>query len=557
MILMILPTNIETAEQPVNLTQGVHHAPQSRFEQTIPWLIFVGCFAYLCAFLRYSTLEPDEGIVLRGAERILQGQLPYRDFFSFYTPGSFYLVASLFRLFGDSFAVARMSLAVAGGICSAVTYVLSRRVCPTGISVLSALLATSAGVAFRFLVLHNIYSTVGCCLCLYVAIRFLETARTYWAFVTGTLASLTFLTEQSKGSGLYLGLAVGFATLVFFNKEFRPHKTAFIVATVGVMWPLGATFAFFAIRRSLKVMLQCWLWPVQHYTQANHVPYGYQNWSDHTRELIFHTGPIIVRIIKVTVVLPGLLIPVLPIVAIGILALSIVSLKRKCASYDIRYYLLVSSVVAGLVLSVVIVRADIIHFMYLAPLWYLVLAWILGARNVGSPLLSASRVPLTAFVALTFGLLSMALLSSATGAHNRIETRRGSISTGAKEDVIEYVQTRVHSGGNLLVYPYLPLYNFLTATTNPSRFDFFQPGMNTEEQAEEIIRSLQTSLSPVLFEPQFEEKIANSWPQTPFSVFARDPVSDFIARNYRVCGNLTSPEGWRLEFMVRKESACR
>src|ERR1051326_4140789 len=85
---------------------------QNALDQSLPWLMFVVCLAYLWVFRRYSTLEPDEGIVLQGAERILGGQLPYRDFFSFYTPGSFYLVAWLFRIFGDSFTIARMSVAV-------------------------------------------------------------------------------------------------------------------------------------------------------------------------------------------------------------------------------------------------------------------------------------------------------------------------------------------------------------------------------------------------------------------------------------------------------------
>src|SRR5258708_35149545 len=70
-------------------------------------LLFLGCLAYLWAFRRFMSMEPDEGIVLQGASRILDGQVPYRDFFSFYTPGSLYLVAVLFRVFGNSLAVAR------------------------------------------------------------------------------------------------------------------------------------------------------------------------------------------------------------------------------------------------------------------------------------------------------------------------------------------------------------------------------------------------------------------------------------------------------------------
>src|SRR5215469_17142678 len=113
-------------------------------ERAIPLLIFVFCCAYLYLFRHYSTLEPDEGIVLRGAERILAGQIPYRDFFTFYTPGTLYLVAGLFRVFGDSFAVARISLAITGAICSVVTYALARRVCSRGMALFAAVLATTA-----------------------------------------------------------------------------------------------------------------------------------------------------------------------------------------------------------------------------------------------------------------------------------------------------------------------------------------------------------------------------------------------------------------------------
>src|SRR5438128_3046516 len=108
-------------------------------DRLVPILFFVASFAYLASFRHYSSLEPDEGIVLQGAERILHGEVPYRDFFSFYTPGSFYFVAFLFRFLGDSLVVARMGLAVAGAASSVITYVLARRVCSRGIALFAAI----------------------------------------------------------------------------------------------------------------------------------------------------------------------------------------------------------------------------------------------------------------------------------------------------------------------------------------------------------------------------------------------------------------------------------
>src|SRR5207253_10580217 len=80
---------------------------------------------------------------------------------------------------------------------------------------------------------------------------------------------------------------------------------------------------------------------------------------------------------------------------------------------------------------------------------------------------------------------------------SRIETRRGTIATTAKDSVIEYVQAHVAPGQEMLVYPYLPLYNYLTATRSPSAYDYFQPGMNTNPQADEDRKSTRLNSSHV------------------------------------------------------------
>jgi hypothetical protein len=42
----------------------------------------------------------DEGLVLYGAANVLRGEFPWRDFWSFYGPGQYYLLAALFHIFG-------------------------------------------------------------------------------------------------------------------------------------------------------------------------------------------------------------------------------------------------------------------------------------------------------------------------------------------------------------------------------------------------------------------------------------------------------------------------
>jgi hypothetical protein len=158
---------------------------------------------------------------------------------------------------------------------------------------------------------------------------------------------------------------------------------------------------------------------------------------------------------------------------------------------------------------------------------------------------------------MAFGLMSLAILTTATGAHNRVETRRGVIVTGEEDTVIAYVQNHTVPGEQILVYPYLPLYYYLTGTRSPASLDYYQPGMNTRDQAKEIIASLQSqAVGIVVFEPSFVEKIGTSWPGTELRSIANDPIDDYIARNYRICRILNSPSASSFHFMVRRESQC-
>ena len=526
-------------------------------ERVIPLCVFLFSLAYFWIPLRYCSFEPDEGIILQGAERVLHGEIPYRDFFTFYTPGSFYLLAFLFRVFGDSFVVARSSIALAGATCSLITYLLVRRTCGRATSLTIAILATATGTGFRFLVLHNWYSTTLCCLALYAAVRFVETAKWNWAFACSLCASLAFLFEQSKGAGLCVGLVGAFCILAA-KSQVRRKQFNVLGFLVGFSLPIVGTFANFAVHHTLGAMIESCLWPLKHYGRANHVPYGFQNWSDATRSAIFYTGPLWTRVIKIVAISPDFVIPVLPLAAVGLLIyFSAQSFNGRFEAAKVAYYILICATVCGLLISVLISRADILHFIYLVPIFYIVLGWILGASDFESKSLLALRPYLFCYIAISFGLLGLAVLLSSNGAHERTETRRGLIVTAGKEPIISYVEARVPAGSKFLVYPYLPLYYYLTSTQSPSRYDYLQPGMNTEDQAQEVLRSLQSQQPrAVLFEPWFAEKIANSWPETPIASIGQDPVADFISRNYRVCQILASAGGWHFQYMVAKATPC-
>ena len=71
------------------------------------------------------------GISTVGAERVLNGEIPYRDFWTMYAPGHFYLLALLFRVFGTHLLVevvaASVISAAAGCVCYRLVFNLTER----------------------------------------------------------------------------------------------------------------------------------------------------------------------------------------------------------------------------------------------------------------------------------------------------------------------------------------------------------------------------------------------------------------------------------------------
>jgi 4-amino-4-deoxy-L-arabinose transferase-like glycosyltransferase len=529
---------------------------ESRSEQCLAIGLFLLSFLYLCIFRRYTMLDPDEGIVLQGAERILAGQVLYREFF---TPGSYYLNALLFRVFGDSFLVARTAVAFMGASLCVITYLLARRVCSRDLALLVTGLMTVTALPFRFMVLHNWDSTLLACLALYCAVRWLESPRAMWAFATGSLVSLTGLFEQSKGAGLLVGIVVGLLIITVADRQRKLFaRPEMIALAIGLAWPLVVTVIYFASHHASMAMLDGWLWPLQHYSRANRVPYGYQNLSDHARKIIFLSGSWRIRTAKILAISPSLWIPVLPLFGVALLPRLIAGMRRgRSVGPEWAHYVLVSSAIAGLLLSVVVVRPDIVHFVYLQPIFFLILAWLLGGRIIRGP--NVRRLgPVVGFcAAISLLAMAMILLLRAAGPHYTLVTRRGVVITPVKDKVIAQIQAQTAPGEQILSYPYSSMLYYLTGTYSPTSFEYYQPGMHTREQSLDLLSQLQAHpVRVVLYEPGFAEHIRESWPNTQARDLASDPVADYIVQKYRSCALVESAANFHFLFMVRKDLVC-
>jgi 4-amino-4-deoxy-L-arabinose transferase-like glycosyltransferase len=533
---------------------GTYLPERSRSERYFALAIFLLSFFYLCILRRYSWIDPDEGIILQGAQRILDGQVLYRDFFSFFTPGSYYLLALVFRVFGDSYLVAHTALAFFGAVFSPITYLLARRVCSRQASLLVTGLMTITALPWRFVVIHNWDSTLWACLALYCAVRLLESPSVKWAFAAASLVSLTALFEQSKGAGLLLGLGTGFLIIIVGSQPSKLFTRGRLIAImVGLAWPFFVTVVYFASRHALTTMLASWFWPLQHYSVANRVPYAYDNLTGAARHRIFDTASPGMRLFAMLVFSARSWVPFLPLFGVALLIrLTFRRWRRISVGPEWPYYVLVSATISGLLLSIVIARSDYLHFIYLQPIFFLALAWLLDGRGIRNRFFT--RIAPVVGFCLSISLLAMAAnLLFQTRADHTVVTRRGTLIMQTRDPVIEYVQGHVAPGEQILIYPYQSTYYYLTETYSPTRFDFYQPGMHTDQQLQEMLADFSAHPTRVvLYEPAFASHIHEAWPNTPPGAFAHDAMADYIMREYRGCITLSS----QILLMVRRDLVC-
>ena len=90
------------------------------------WLLvlFVFSVAAQVAWMESTVGVYDEGLALLGADRVLGGDIPHRDFFTLYAPGGFYAMAALFHVFGEFAIVERLYDAVVKAVAVGASFLL-------------------------------------------------------------------------------------------------------------------------------------------------------------------------------------------------------------------------------------------------------------------------------------------------------------------------------------------------------------------------------------------------------------------------------------------------
>jgi hypothetical protein len=410
-------------------------------------------------------LLADEGIWLHAAQRMLDGQTVYRDFFEFHPPLAFLAISRWLEIFGTSLFAARMLVIMAIALTAGLSFSFCKLV--SGRPVLSGLLTLAwlVGTQGVWTVLNHHWFTT---------------------FLT-MLSMLTLLTADRGVSRFGLaGLAVCAATLV------TTHRGAVLVVGAGVSVLLlksAKGFAWFVA--SGLMLLACvlvylfWhgvlffafeqivLYPLQHYSKIQDVPYG-----------AFLTPQ-------------NFLQPFAFPVAAGLLFL-ICWREGLHVLREVQWRILLIFSITGLVGC--FPRPDAVHIGFCVPLVLPLLAAeidCLLSRNmvtrsgsiIGSALVILPVIPLLAVMNLSIRAPS-------------VQTAAGNVKIvtddGTKEVISRFRD--VAPADTIFFYPYDPLLPYLMGRNHPARLDILVPQYSTSDQYFEVCREVMDKADWIVFD---------------------------------------------------------
>jgi hypothetical protein len=184
-------------------------------------LLFLAVFLlsalYAAKDLKRGWVPADEGTSAQSAERVLQGELPHKDFDEVYTGGLTYLHALAFRVLGTNLATFRYVLYLFFLAWVPATYYVALRFVSSPVASAVAFLAVAWSIPNYSAPMPSWYNLFFATFGLVSILRYIERGSRRYLFIAGLCGGLSFL---CKVTGLYF--IAGVLLFLAFREQVAP-----------------------------------------------------------------------------------------------------------------------------------------------------------------------------------------------------------------------------------------------------------------------------------------------------------------------------------------------
>lgn len=526
-----------------------------------PHLVILAlCLIYFLSFVRYG-LPYDEGYLLDGVERIMEGQVMYRDFHHTYAPGRFYLIGAAFGIAGKHIYVERVIFALLQAVKCMLAFLIVKKITRSNWAYLAPLLILAAPGAW-----HKVFFSSLGLLSVYAVMSAVESDSMRRYLLAGLVAGACAVFRQDSAGFAVIGGAAAIA--VFGIKEKRGAGgilRRWLYLAAGCCAVIGAVFLWFYSQGALGAMIHKIAVEGMKDNMTNRIPYP--PFGVATGFNLGYAARILP--VKALFYLP----PVVYVLSACMTVWLAVRSDRR-ATYASLICLVITAVLA---FNQATWRSDLSHLLQSAQFVFVLLPVLLwGAdalvrRRAGGGALAAIRA---AMVAVPVGLVIWGTASAVYASRDPVTARRFSaegISIGATEYVGSFLlavgnDTRLDSerapvlvmpaearffsrvksfldentepGDYVLAVPQLQVIYFLFDRRNPTRYAHYRRALEPEEE-QRYIEDINRHETEFIFltEPARGARLADT--KRSFSEYAA-PVREFILLNYAEIGRIGS-----------------
>ena len=166
------------------------------------WIAAAG---WVAVRLDQGWVPHDDGSFAQSAQRVIDGELPHREFAELYTGGMTFLNAGVFWLFGEDLIWLRVPMFVLFLAFVPCYYAIARRLVRRPTALVTTAFAVGWSVPVYPAAVPSWYLLFFSCFGTYLVIRHFETGRSWWLFAAGLFGGLAI---SFKIVGIWFVLAV-------------------------------------------------------------------------------------------------------------------------------------------------------------------------------------------------------------------------------------------------------------------------------------------------------------------------------------------------------------
>lgn len=237
-------------------------------------------FIFLLIGINYNVNVYDEGGIVFSAVNVLQGKIPYLDFWTMYAPGQFYLFAAVFSIFGKSLLVERVFSVLLMTLLLTSMLVFSEKIVKFKYAVVSTVIFGIYLGGFSFYYSPVIPALLFAVISLNFLSHYFIKKKFYEILICGIFAALTVIFRHDIGIYTIIAHLVSLIIFLIVDKKWNILKKIILLIKGFLLFLLGCSIillpVFFYFKNKIPFDI-IWndliIFPTQIFPKFRSLPY--------------------------------------------------------------------------------------------------------------------------------------------------------------------------------------------------------------------------------------------------------------------------------------------